>query len=166
MILLRKSDQAGFDRAHVTLARKFSLLASHAFAARQASLTEAESNRLKDLTEKLKASQEALRFRANYDQLTGLSNRSYVGELVDQIIGRKKPGEHMALAFIDLDGFKRVNDEHGHAVGDTLLQEVASRVRAEIRRTDIFGRISGDDSSSRSTRWTAATTLRPSSNVY
>ncbi|MFT3758917.1 putative bifunctional diguanylate cyclase/phosphodiesterase [Thauera sp.] len=151
MILLRSLDQAGFDRSHVALARKFSLLASHAFAARQASLSKAESRRLKDLAEELEASQEALRFRANHDQLTGLPNRAYVRELVDQMIGRKQWGgpdsesNQLALAFIDLDEFKRVNDMHGHVVGDVLLQEIARRVQAEIRRTDVFGRISGDE---------------------
>ncbi|WP_341644127.1 putative bifunctional diguanylate cyclase/phosphodiesterase [Thauera sp. SDU_THAU2] len=157
MILLRRLDQAGFDRSHVALARKFSLLASHAFAARQASLSKAESRRLKDLTEELEASQEALRFRANHDQLTGLPNRAYVRELVDQMIGRKQwsgagceadPGSganQLALAFIDLDEFKRVNDMHGHVAGDVLLQEIARRVQAEIRRGDVFGRISGDE---------------------
>lgn len=145
MMLLREPGQPGFDRAHVTLARKFSLLASHAFAARQANLTEAESHRLKDLTKKLKASEEALRFRANHDQLTSLPNRSYIRELVDEKIGRKQPGEKLALAFIDLDEFKRVNDLHGHAAGDALLCEVAKRIRSVIRRTDIVGRISGDE---------------------
>lgn len=145
VILLRRLGQSGFDRSHVALARKFSLLASHAFAARQASLTQAESHRLKDLARKLEASQEALRFRANHDQLTGLPNRAYVGEIVDQMIGRKQWGEQLALAFIDLDEFKRVNDVHGHAVGDRLLQEIARRVKAEIRRNDVFGRISGDE---------------------
>lgn len=145
MMLLRESGQPGFDRAHVTLARKFSLLASHAFAAKQASLTEAESHRLKDLAEKLKASEEALRFRANHDQLTALPNRSYVQELVGDKIGRKHPGEKLALAFIDLDEFKRVNDLHGHAVGDALLRAVSARIRSEIRSTDVVGRISGDE---------------------
>lgn len=145
MMLLREPGQPGFDRAHVTLARKFSLLASHAFAAKQASLTEAESHRLKDLAEKLKASEEALRFRANHDQLTGLPNRSYVQEIVGEKMGRKQPGEKLALAFIDLDEFKRVNDLHGHAAGDALLREVAARIRSEIRRTDVVARISGDE---------------------
>lgn len=145
MMLLREPGESGFDRAHVTLARKFSLLASHAFAARQASLTEAESHRLKDLTEKLQASEEALRFRANHDQLTGLPNRSYIQELVGDMISRKQPGQKLALAFIDLDEFKRVNDLHGHAAGDALLLEVALRIKAEIRKTDVFGRISGDE---------------------
>ncbi|MGB3389590.1 MAG: EAL domain-containing protein [Pseudaminobacter sp.] len=145
MMLLREPGESGFDRAHVTLARKFSLLASHAFAARQASLTEAESHRLKDLTEKLQASEEALRFRANHDQLTGLPNRSYIQELVSDMIARKQPGQKLALAFIDLDEFKRVNDLHGHAAGDAMLREVAVRVMSEIRPTDVFGRISGDE---------------------
>ncbi len=145
MILLRAAGQPGFDRADMSLARKFSLLASHALAARQASLTEAESNRLKDLTERLEASQEELRYRADYDQLTGLPNRAHVRDLVGEMIARKPSGEMLALAFVDLDEFKRVNDVHGHAAGDALLQEVASRVRGEIRHSDVFGRISGDE---------------------
>lgn len=145
IMLLRERGQSGFDRAHVTLARKFSLLASHAFAAKQASQTAAESHRLKDLTEKLKSSEERLRFRANHDQLTGLPNRSYVQELVNEKITRKQPGQKLALAFIDLDEFKRVNDLHGHAAGDALLREFAARVQSEVRDTDVFGRISGDE---------------------
>ncbi len=145
MLLLRQADEPGFDRSHVSLAKKFSLLASHAFAAKRASQTEAETHRLKHLTEQLRASQEALTFRANHDQLTGLPNRAYIQELVGGLIARKKPGEKLALAFIDLDDFKRVNDLHGHAAGDALLKEVAIRIGSEIRESDVFGRISGDE---------------------
>ncbi|MGO1500472.1 MAG: putative bifunctional diguanylate cyclase/phosphodiesterase [Marinobacter sp.] len=145
MLLLRDHDQPGFDRTHVTLARKFSVLASHAFATKHASQTEAESHRLQHLTRQLKASQEALTFRANHDQLTGLPNRVHVQELVDAIIARKQPDQKVALAFLDLDDFKRVNDFHGHAAGDTLLKSVSDRLRAEIRQSDIIGRISGDE---------------------
>ncbi|MGB3864347.1 MAG: EAL domain-containing protein [Xanthobacteraceae bacterium] len=145
MLLLRACGEPGFDRSQVTLARKFSLLASHAFAAKRASQTEAESQRLKHLTKQLKASQEALSFRANHDRLTGLPNRAYVQELVRDIIAHNRPGQKLALAFIDLDDFKRVNDAHGHAAGDTLLREVAERVRSVIGPTDVFGRISGDE---------------------
>jgi hypothetical protein len=113
MLLLRECDEPGFDRAHVALARKFSLLASHAFAAKRASQTEAESHRLKHLTEQLEASQQALRHRANHDQLTGLPNRAYIQELVGEAIAHRKPAEQLALAFIDLDEFKRVNDVQG-----------------------------------------------------
>ncbi|MCB1675698.1 MAG: EAL domain-containing protein [Halioglobus sp.] len=145
MMLLRENHQHGFDRTHVTLARKFSLLASHALAAKHASQTEAESHRLKHLTEELKASKEALTFRANHDQLTGLPNRTYIAELVNGILARRQPGHKVALAFLDLDNFKRVNDFYGHTAGDLLLKSVAQRLRDEIRDTDIIGRISGDE---------------------
>lgn len=145
MLLLRDSGKPGFDREHAILAKKFSLLASHAFAAKRASQTEAESNRLKHLTEQLEASQEALQHRANHDQLTGLPNRAYIQELVAKMISNRRSGEKMAVAFIDLDNFKRINDIYGHAAGDALLKEVADRVRSQIRQTDIFGRISGDE---------------------
>lgn len=144
-MILREEGRTGFDRAHVTLARKFSVLASHALAAKRASQTEAESHRLKHLTEQLEASQEALTFRANHDQLTGLPNRSHVRELVDYAVSRKTPGEKLALAFIDLDNFKQVNDLYGHAAGDALLKGVAERITAQLRRTDVLGRISGDE---------------------
>lgn len=133
MLLMRDRGRPGFDRQHATLATKFSLLASHAFAAKRASQTEAESNRLKHLTEQLEASQEALQHRA------------YIQELVAGMISDKGSGDKMAIAFIDLDNFKRVNDIYGHAAGDALLKEVADRVRSQIRPTDIFGRISGDE---------------------
>lgn len=145
VILIRKENEPGFDRSHVSLARKFSLLASHAFAARQASLSEAESHRLKDLTEKLKSSQEALRYRANHDELTGLPNRFHIQELVSKMIDSKPHDERLALAFVDLDEFKRVNDLYGHVTGDALLREVALRLQSEIRPSDVAGRISGDE---------------------
>ncbi len=145
MMLLRDHDCPGFDRTHVTLAGKFSVLASHAFAATHASQTEAESHRLQHMTRQLKVSQEALTHRANHDQLTGLPNRLHVQELVDALIACKRSDQKVALAFLDLDDFKRVNDFHGHAVGDALLKSVADRLRAEIRQTDIIGRISGDE---------------------
>ncbi len=145
MVLLRESGRPGFDRAHVALAKKFSLLASHAFAAERASQTEAESHRLKHLTEQLEASKQALQYRANHDQLTGLPNRAYMRELIDDAIVRCHPGEKLALAFIDMDDFKRVNDAHGHAAGDALLTTISERVRSSLRSADIFGRISGDE---------------------
>ena len=145
LMILRDLGSAGFDRSHVTLARKFSLLASHALAAKRASQTEAESHRLKHLTDQLRASQEALTYRANHDQLTGLPNRSHAQELVSEAMARKQPGEKLALAFIDLDDFKRVNDLYGHAAGDALLKGVAERIRGQLRRSDMLARISGDE---------------------
>ncbi|MCL2345465.1 MAG: EAL domain-containing protein [Desulfobulbus sp.] len=145
LLLLRASGKPGFNRADVTLARKFSLLALHALAARDAHHSEAESQRLKQLTDQLSDSQRALTHRANHDQLTGLPNRAHVHELVEERLARKRPGEKLALAFIDLDDFKRVNDLYGHATGDALLRGIANRLRTQIRAHDILGRISGDE---------------------
>ena len=145
LILLRSQEEGGFNRSHTRLARKFSLLTSHALAARNAHHSEAESLRLKQLTDQLSESQLTLAFRANHDQLTSLPNRSYIQELTDQLIARQKRGNMLALAFIDLDEFKRINDLHGHAVGDALLCSVAQRIRAQLRAGDLLGRISGDE---------------------
>ena len=145
MVLVREPHQSGFDRSHVALARKFSLLGTHVMAAQRATLKEAESRRLRELQGKLQTSRDALRFRANHDQLTGLPNRAHVQELVTALIARKPPGGKLALAFINLDDFKRVNDLHGHAAGDALLREVTARVQSQIRQADVFGRINGDE---------------------
>ncbi|MBS0589888.1 MAG: EAL domain-containing protein [Proteobacteria bacterium] len=145
MLLLRDVDQPGFDRTHAALARKFSLLASHALAARRANLATRESHRLRNLTAKLKASQEALLYRANHDQLTGLPNRTHIREQINVRLANKSPGGVLALAYVDIDGFKHINDMHGHAVGDALLMEVARRIQAELRSADLLGRISGDE---------------------
>lgn len=145
LMLMRTMDRGGFDRGHVSLARKFSLLASHAFAASRANQTEAESHRLKRLTERLEASQEELTYRANHDQLTGLANRSHIEEKVNDRIDALLPGEKLALAFFDVDHFKQVNDFYGHGVGDALLKGVAERLRGEVRGSDLIGRISGDE---------------------
>ncbi|MDR0775440.1 MAG: EAL domain-containing protein [Azonexus sp.] len=145
LLLLRECGKPGFDRSHVILARKFSLLASHALAARDAHRREIESQRLKQLTDQLTDSQHALAHRANHDQLTGLPNRAHVQELVEERLARKRPGEKLALAFIDVDDFKRVNDIYGHDVGDALLRGIADRLGKQIRANDILGRISGDE---------------------
>ncbi|MBS0507216.1 MAG: EAL domain-containing protein [Proteobacteria bacterium] len=145
MVLVRDSGANGFDRGHVALARKFSVLGSHVLATQRASLKEAENHRLKELQDKLHTSREALHFRANHDPLTGLPNRAHVQELVTTLIARKPPGAKLALAFINLDDFKRVNDLHGHAAGDALLREVTARVQSQIRQADVFGRINGDE---------------------
>ena len=145
MLMLREADSEGFDRSHVNLARKFSVLASHALAASRAHQTEEESHRLKRLTERLEASQEELTYRANHDQLTGLANRSFIEELVNDRIAALRPGEKLALAFVDIDHFKQVNDLYGHSVGDALLMGVADRMRSQIRGSDLIGRISGDE---------------------
>jgi diguanylate cyclase (GGDEF)-like protein len=151
LMMLRPEGAAAFDRDHVTLARKFSLLASHALAARKANQTEAEGLRLRQLTSQLQLSeQEAQRnakelaHRAYFDDLTGLPNRALMQQRVEAQL-HDHPQERFALAFIDLDRFKQVNDYYSHAIGDALLISVARRFVGRKRESDTLARISGDE---------------------
>ncbi len=270
LVLLSAQGSAGFDRASVTLARRFSLLASHALATRVANQSAAEGQRLRELTQRLQESEQAakrnadllnevvnalpmgltvqdeagrllvvngaaakalgsladtprgqlpfaprggtdgdtqrrliqyrdhlhggaedtsesgvtvdgeqrtflitrrpvhifdelllvstslditerkrfeieLSRRAFHDQLTDLPNRALMAEIVENAVNTTVRGGMFALAFIDIDNFKQVNDYYSHAVGDALLIAVAGRIRASIRSLDTLARISGDE---------------------
>jgi len=266
LILLRAEGGEAFDRNHVVLGRKFALLASHALAARDARQTEAESRRLRELTEQLRVSErnaqrnadllneivgllpvgltvedEAGRLvlvnaaaasilgrstelaaatpapgrtsvtgtlhlsdagtvapsqvsfleekistaegertflksqkpvrifdetlllstslditarkqvenelarRAYFDDLTGLPNRALIQQQVETVMHRDGAQCRFALAFIDLDHFKQINDYYSHAIGDALLVAVSRRIASVVRPTDMLARISGDE---------------------
>ncbi len=87
-----------------------------------------------------------LAHQATHDPLTGLPNRTLVLDRATQLVARhpRHPGLAAAL-FIDIDGFKEVNDTMGHAAGDGLLLRVAERLQATVRAQDTVGRISGDE---------------------
>lgn len=92
------------------------------------------------------AATEELRHASLHDPLTGLANRRFVSERADELFSRaRRDGSVPAALFIDLDGFKAVNDTHGHAAGDEVLQEVARRLRQEVRGADVVGRLGGDE---------------------
>jgi len=82
---------------------------------------------------------------AYYDVLTGLPNRSHLRGLISEAIDACAAGSHVALAFLDLDNFKDVNDTLGHSAGDELLVKFAQRLRAKIHAGDILGRLGGDE---------------------
>ena len=83
---------------------------------------------------------------AEYDGLTGLANRRHFDRLFPQILERiRRNGLNLALMFLDLDGFKGVNDKHGHDVGDELLRQTAERLQETLRRTDFVFRFGGDE---------------------
>jgi diguanylate cyclase (GGDEF)-like protein/PAS domain S-box-containing protein len=76
------------------------------------------------------------------DALTGLANRTRLLEAIDAELGRDGA---LGVLFLDVDGFKAVNDGHGHAAGDTLLRELSDRLRSAVRRTDVLARFGGDE---------------------
>jgi diguanylate cyclase (GGDEF)-like protein/PAS domain S-box-containing protein len=89
----------------------------------------------------LKAAEHELRHRSTHDSLTGLANRS----LLDDWAGSNTGTSSQAVIFVDLDGFKTINDTHGHATGDDVLVAVAARLRAQVRSTDLVARLGGDE---------------------
>ncbi len=98
-----------------------------------------------DISER-KEMEEQISYQAHHDPLTGLHNRAFFIEQLDRELSRaKRMSSKVGLLYIDLDGFKPVNDTHGHAIGDRVLREVAGRLDFCVRRTDYVGRMGGDE---------------------
>lgn len=94
----------------------------------------------------LKLSEDRLRYIAYHDPLTSLGNRKYFQENLTQSLDlARKQKQLLALLFLDLDGFKKVNDTLGHDIGDELLKAVADRLTNSLRHTDIVSRLGGDE---------------------
>lgn len=112
--------------------RALSLVAGHA----------RETYRATELLREAQAHTEKLRHEVRHDGLTGLANRSFVLETLEERIEMSEP---MALLFIDLDGFKQLNDRRGHRAGDDALVEVGARLLAAKRDRALVGRMGGDE---------------------
>ncbi|RKT45414.1 putative bifunctional diguanylate cyclase/phosphodiesterase [Thiocapsa rosea] len=98
------------------------------------------------LLEQLKEREQSLSRLALHDPLTGLANRALFSDRLDQSIARaQRTGERLAVLFIDLDRFKLINDSFGHSFGDKVLKDVATRLKAQIRKDDTVARIGGDE---------------------
>jgi diguanylate cyclase (GGDEF)-like protein/PAS domain S-box-containing protein len=82
---------------------------------------------------------------AYYDVLTGLPNRTHLRDLISEAVAACPAGKHVALAFLDVDNFKDVNDTLGHSAGDELLVQFAQCLRAQTRPGDMLGRLGGDE---------------------
>lgn len=91
------------------------------------------------------AEKEALRSLAHTDSLTGLPNRRGLTEALATALPQGSRDSAVAVYLLDLDGFKQVNDQHGHDVGDELLQAVAQRLRRTLRTSDAVARLGGDE---------------------
>jgi diguanylate cyclase (GGDEF)-like protein len=99
----------------------------------------------REIARRVQAEEDLYR-QANYDKLTGLPNRRLFFSHANQaVVSARRHRRRFSLLFIDLDGFKAVNDTHGHDTGDALLAEVATRLRACVRETDTVARMGGDE---------------------
>ena len=99
-----------------------------------------------DLVLKVERAHELLRVQSTIDHLTGIFNRRYfMDRLREEIDRTKRYGTSFAVAFIDIDNFKRINDEHGHLSGDEILQQLTRVCAKEVREIDTLARIGGEE---------------------
>ena len=98
-----------------------------------------------DITEQ-KKSEQVLKYLATHDPLTGLPNRTLFSDrLHHALLLARRSNSNVAVMFIDLDGFKSVNDAFGHEMGDHVLERVARRLNSCVRESDTLARFSGDE---------------------
>jgi len=120
-------------------------------AAGNRDLTGNEDKRLTDLVDRLSVAitnirrSESLYQQAHFDALTGLLNRRAFEDRLRESIARSARSERGVLLFIDLDGFKKVNDTEGHDAGDRLLVMISERIRTTLRQEDTIARLGGDE---------------------
>ncbi|HTH97019.1 MAG TPA: EAL domain-containing protein [Stellaceae bacterium] len=91
-------------------------------------------------------SEEKIAHMAQHDSLTGLPNRVYLAEYLQEAISKyQEDGRHVALLAIDLNRFKEINDQHGHAIGDKVLSTLAARMSGLLKPDELFARVGGDE---------------------
>jgi diguanylate cyclase (GGDEF)-like protein len=104
------------------------------------------AKRMKELQDELRARNEELERLATTDVLTGLHNRRSVADQLEAAVSASgRHGTELSVLLLDVDHFKQVNDVHGHAIGDTVLRELAERLLARLRREDVCGRWGGEE---------------------
>lgn len=142
--LERKRAEEQIHRMNVELSRANDVLEHHV-ADRTQDLVRA-NQQLRDEMEQRERTQATIAHLAHHDALTGLGNRlQFHKQLGDALAQRARHGGDLAVLFIDLDGFKAINDSLGHATGDAVLKHLASRLRNSLRETDRIGRLGGDE---------------------
>ena len=100
---------------------------------------------LQSAVQSAKNERDSLQLLAHTDPLTGLPNRRSLHSAITAAIGDASREKMLGVYMLDLDGFKQVNDQHGHDVGDELLIAVANRLKASLRSTDVISRLGGDE---------------------
>ena len=142
-VLEEEARRLGSNEALVAGARASVDQSCDASLVRMARQFEVERHRLE---EKLAAEQAKLAHQALHDPLTGLPNRTLLSERLDHALhAAERYGEAVAVLFVDIDGFKAVNDGMGHDAGDRVLEMLAGRIKQVIRPSDTVGRMGGDE---------------------
>lgn len=122
----------------------FAWVRSRAVASRRGDRVVRATGVLEDVT-RFKELEERLRDEALHDPLTGLPNRAFLLQRLEELSARRPGGARFALLYLDVDSLKVVNDKLGHAMGDRMLQEIARRLRELARAEDVVARMSGDE---------------------
>lgn len=101
---------------------------------------------LEDWHKRLEKENASLEHRANHDSLTGLSNRAFLEDQLEQAVNQARLNHgRVAVMFLDIDHFKQINDEHGHAAGDSVLVAISARMKSQLREGDLVARLGGDE---------------------
>jgi diguanylate cyclase len=128
------------------LVHDFFMISSNLVGGAAGYWTEFQTRRLFLRERELEQERERHRIRSLHDPLTGLANRDLLHDRIDQALAHaQREGSHHAGFFIDLDGFKRINDQLGHDAGDATLKAIASRLSSHARTTDTVARLGGDE---------------------
>jgi len=102
--------------------------------------------RAREISDSALAELDALSRASQFDELTDIPGRTLMLDRIDNAIAQaRRRGTRVALLFLDIDGFKAINDTHGHAAGDDALRRVAARLTASVRESDAVGRLGGDE---------------------
>lgn len=142
-VMRREKDQA----TEAALAAKHEMVETLRLSEQALEGRVAERTRtLEEVNSQLRDKERELEHLARHDALTGLANRLFLNDRIERAVARaRRTGSSVALLMIDLDGFKQVNDAHGHAVGDELLVVIAGRLRECVRESDTVARLGGDE---------------------
>ena len=142
--ILKQEKTAALELADQEKAAR--LLQAEASASALQAAVEQRTAELASANQQLLNREQELKRAAFHDPLTDLANRRYLMERTEAAMAdAQRRGESVVLMLIDLDHFKPVNDQHGHAVGDMLLQTIAQRLREHVRSNDLVARLGGDE---------------------